>query len=373
VNFRYNVHTSAGEEEKESLRQSRKEGIITATMREQPNIPEQLLRACLQDQYGLIPTTFDFLPLGLDYHAGVYRVGSEQGNSYLLKVTSRPLYEPACLVPRYLRDQGITAVVAPLPTKSNALWAQLADWRVIVYPFIEGNTNWERVTDAQWREVGSIFKRIHQVALPSQVRLEEMKKETFDAAQYARLIRGIEAEHAHARDGEGASERALRDLWMAHRSTIHAGMTALEKLAEVLQKRELPYGICHADLHPANLLRNAAGRVFVIDWDEVMLAPRERDFIFVSTLQADAFFQGYGQVEIDWTALTYYLWERVVQDVIACAQDVFSRDDLGEESKTGIVQLFRAILEGSSSTLTTAYAAMDHLSPDLATRMRMYS
>lgn len=128
-----------------------------------------------------------------------------------------------------------------------------------------------------------------------------------------------------------------------------------------------------ADLHPANLLRDAAGRVFVIDWDEVMLAPRERDFIFVSKLQADVFFQGYGRVEIDWTALTYYLWERVVQDVIECAQNVFSGDNLGEESKADIVQLFRDILESRSSTLTAAYAAMDHLPPDLAARIGNYS
>jgi hypothetical protein len=27
------------------------------------------------------------------------------------------------------------------------------------------------------------------------------------------------------------------------------------------------------DLHPRNLIRDHAGKVFVIDWDEVMLAP----------------------------------------------------------------------------------------------------
>lgn len=42
-------------------------------MREPLNIPEERLRACLQDQYGLIPVTLDFLPLGLDAYAGVYR------------------------------------------------------------------------------------------------------------------------------------------------------------------------------------------------------------------------------------------------------------------------------------------------------------
>ncbi len=90
-------------------------------MREQPGIPEEQLRACLQDQYDLYPFTLEFLPLGLDYNAGVYRVVSEQSTAYLLKVTSRPLYEPRCLVPRYLKDQGITSVVAPVPTRSGAL------------------------------------------------------------------------------------------------------------------------------------------------------------------------------------------------------------------------------------------------------------
>src|SRR2546421_7077794 len=134
-------------------------------MREQPKIPEEQLRACLQDQYDLYPVTLEFLPLGLDYNAGVYRVVSEQGTAYLLKVTSRPLYEPRCLVPRYLNDQGITSVVAPIPTRSGALWTKLVDWTVIVYPFIDGDTSLTGMTNEQWKEVGTIFKRITRAIL----------------------------------------------------------------------------------------------------------------------------------------------------------------------------------------------------------------
>src|SRR5438045_665506 len=121
-------------------------------MREQPNIAEELIRTCLQEEYGLVPVTFDFLPRGLDYNAGVYRVVSEEGTAYLLKVTSRPLYEPGFLVPHYLNDQGITEVVAPLPTKSNTLWTRSGRWIVIVYPFIEGDTRLTTITDEQWQE-----------------------------------------------------------------------------------------------------------------------------------------------------------------------------------------------------------------------------
>src|SRR5260370_10051339 len=105
-------------------------------MREQPRIPEERLRACLQDQYDLYPVTLEFLPRGQDYNAGVYRVLSEQGTAYLLKVTSRSLYEPSCLVPHYLSDQKITSVVAPVPTRSAALWTKLADSTLTVYPRI---------------------------------------------------------------------------------------------------------------------------------------------------------------------------------------------------------------------------------------------
>lgn len=105
-------------------------------MHEQPRIPEERLWACLQDKYDLDPLTLEFIPRGKDYHAGVFRVVSEQGTPYLLKVKSGSLYEPSCLVPGYLSQQAITSVVAPVPTKSNALWAKLVDWTVIVYPWI---------------------------------------------------------------------------------------------------------------------------------------------------------------------------------------------------------------------------------------------
>ncbi|HET8911146.1 MAG TPA: aminoglycoside phosphotransferase family protein, partial [Ktedonobacteraceae bacterium] len=109
-------------------------------MREAPRISEEDLRACLQDQYDLSPVTLTFIPLGRDYDAGIYRVESEQGTVYALKVTSRPLYEPRCLIPRYLRDQGIASVVAPIPTRSGTFWVQLSDWTVIVYPWISGES-----------------------------------------------------------------------------------------------------------------------------------------------------------------------------------------------------------------------------------------
>jgi spectinomycin phosphotransferase len=329
-------------------------------MREPPNIPEERLRACLQDQYGLSHVTLEFLPRGLDYNAGVYRMVSEQGTPYLLKVTARPLYEPGFLVPRYLNDQGIRSVVAPVPTRSGALWTKLVDWIVIVYPWIDGDSGWVGMTDEQWREVGKIFKRIHGVQLQSEG-FSSLRKETFVPTEYTQWVQTFEAQHLHSQPDESESSRALRASWVAHESAIHTVVSSLEKLAKMLQSQTFPFVICHADLHPSNLIRDRHGHVFVIDWDEVMLAPKERDFIFIREQEADAFWEGYGVVEIDWMLLSYYLWERVIQDVIVNAQDVCFRDDLGEETKADIAQMFDEYLTEGGDNLAVAYKAWARL------------
>ena len=347
-------------------------------MREAPRISEEDLRACLHDQYDLSPVTLTFLPLGHDYDAGMYRVESEQGTAYALKVTSRPLYEPRYLVPRYLRDQGIASVVAPIRTRSNALWAQLSDWTVIVYPWISGDSSLTGMTNEQWKQVGSIFQRIHQVMLPPGG-FASLRKETFHPAEYVRWVRAFETSLAVAEtqdsyiQGTRAWERALRSSWVAHQSTIHTVLTSLEKLAGVLQSRPLPCVICHGDLHARNLIRNRSGQVFVIDWDEVMLAPKERDFIFVRPPHADAFWEGYGPVEIDWVALTYFLWERVVQDLIECTRNVCFRDDWGDESRAEAVQLLDLILAENRGHIDAAYQASIHLPRDLTVHSRKSS
>jgi spectinomycin phosphotransferase len=338
-------------------------------MREPPRIAEEDLRACLRDQYGLNPVTLTFLPLGRDYDAGIYRVESEQGPAYALKVTSRPLYEPRCLVPRYLNDQGIAPVVAPVPARGGALWIRLSDWTVIVYPWISGESTLTGMTDEQWKRVGSIFQRIHRVT-PPPGGFASLRKETFDPTEYVQWVRAFENRHAHAQDGSD-SWRALRSSWATHRSTIHTVVTSLEKLAAVLRSGTLPCVICHADLHARNLIRDRAGQVFVIDWDEVMLAPKERDFIFVRPPHADAFFEGYGRAEIDWAALTYFLWERVVQDLIECTRNVCFRDDWGEENRAEAVRLLDVILAEDRGHVGAAYQASARLPRDLTVRTEL--
>jgi spectinomycin phosphotransferase len=331
-------------------------------MLEKPNIPDELLRVCLQEHYNITAGEIEFLPLGLDSRAGVYRVVSEAGTTWLLKVKSGLLYEASCFVPHYLAGQAISSVVAPLPAKSNTLWTRLQDWTLLLYPFIEGISGWKTpMSDAAWKETGRTFKQIHQATLPAEF-LNSVRKETFNPQEYVDWIGAFERQHLAAPGGSN-NQRALYAGWLTHQSSIRTLLNRLKKLAHLLQEQPGPFVICHADLHPGNLIRSQSGRVFVIDWDDVMLAPRERDFLFIkegSVLGEAPFFQGYGTIEIDRVALTYYRCERVIQDLIECAKNVFFRDDLGEETGNQAVELFCDIL-GEGGEAETAFTAASHL------------
>src|SRR5438034_6844848 len=228
-------------------------------MREEPRIARETLRACLQEQYGLIPATIDVLPIGRDLNAGVYRVLSEEGISYLLKVKSGEFYGASCVVPRYLADQGIASVVAALPVRTKSLWARAGEWTVLVYPYLEGEMGWAAMTEEHWKTTGAIFRRVHDVALPP-AGFDGVRTETLDPSGYARLIESLETHVATLEGGGREPEQALRAAWATHRSTIYALLASLDKLEGVLRSQTTAaHVICHADLHPGNLLRDRAG------------------------------------------------------------------------------------------------------------------
>ena len=55
-----------------------------------------------------------FLPLGADLNTVVYRVTADDGTSYFLKLRSGLFDETSVAPPKFLGDQGIAAIIAPL-------------------------------------------------------------------------------------------------------------------------------------------------------------------------------------------------------------------------------------------------------------------
>ena len=62
----------------------------------------------------------------------------------------------------------------------------------------------------------------------------------------------------------------------------------LREEARKLKEENLPFVLCHTDIHGGNLIRDPQGKLWLIDWENVMLAPKEADlFAFCEEEYAD--------------------------------------------------------------------------------------
>jgi spectinomycin phosphotransferase len=115
-----------------------------------------------------------------------------------------------------------------------------------------------------------------------------------------------------------------------------------EGLAQVMALRSLDFVLCHSDIHPGNLFIDGQGTLFIVDWDYPMLAPKERDLMFIgggegykpyiAAQEERLFYQGYGQAQIDPVALAYYRCERAITDITVETERILL-ETLGEQDR----------------------------------------
>jgi spectinomycin phosphotransferase len=323
-------------------------------MREDPGLDVGRISASIEAYHGPRVVSGTFLPLGYDPSAAVYEVASLDGTSYFLKVRFGPVHEPGLLVPRALIDLGIPNVLAPLPTLSSELWCPLGDhpgYSAVLYPFVRGESAMVAgLTDDQWREFGSTLRDVHASSLGERLR-GRLPVETFSLPSAA-LVRRILALLDEAKF-EGAAAR-LAEFWRDHAGRIRRMLARTEALGSSLQTRPFEHVLCHADIHAANILVGDDGRLHLIDWDGPLVAPRERDLLFVvgskiaravEPREEGLFFEGYGPVEIDPEALIYYRYERIIEDIGEIGRSVFldpGLDERAREEEAGVAMSFFA-------------------------------
>jgi len=112
-------------------------------MLEKPEFPDEKLIACMQVEYGVRIVQVAFLPLGGDLSTAVYRAVADDDVPYFLKLRRGVFDETSVALPRFLSEQGIAQIIPPLLTQAGQLWADLDEFKLILYPFVEGTEGYE--------------------------------------------------------------------------------------------------------------------------------------------------------------------------------------------------------------------------------------
>ena len=312
-------------------------------MLEKPDLQDEKIVACLRDAYGLQIAEMTFLPLGADAYAAVYRATTTDQGAYFVKLRSGNFDAISVDVPKFLFDSGISQIIAPIATVSGKLSAQLGEFHVILYPFIEGVNGWRvALSDDQWNTFGQTLKHIHTLTLPRTL-ADHIPRETY-SPYWRERVRQFQSQVEDTLFTEPVAA-ALAELLKDKRREISHLIQRAEELGAILQDQAPNNVLCHSDIHLGNLLISDE-TFYIVDWDQPILAPKERDLMFIGggigtgrfePEQEEAlFYAGYGQTNIDPVALAYYRYERIVQDFAAYSEELLLTDEGGADRPEGL-------------------------------------
>jgi spectinomycin phosphotransferase len=308
-------------------------------MLEKPDIRDDEIVACLRDEFGLHATRITFLPLGADPQTAVYRAVGANDTPYFVKLRWGTFDETSVTLPQFLGEQGIGQIIVPLATPTGRPWANLGPLAMILYPFISGEDAYAVcLSDGQWIDLGRALKQIHTVTLPAQLS-GQLQRERYSPRWRNRVETHLaSAAHGSFADPVAAETAALLNV---QRGVILDLVGRAAQLARELVDRPPASVLCHADLHAGNVLVPDPARFYIVDWDNPLLAPKERDLMSIGAglmggwrspaEEESLFYQGYGPTTIDPTALAYYRYERIIDDVAVFCDQLLENTAGGED------------------------------------------
>jgi spectinomycin phosphotransferase len=333
-------------------------------------LKETLLRQtiieALNTSYGIQVGMLTLVAGGADLDATTYK--AESGNrSYFAKVKRGALNPIFPAILELLNTSGIQQVIAPMKTIQGHTVQQVEDSHLMVFPFMDGKNGFDcELTHFQWVTLGETLKKIHSIMISPETR-ELIRREDY-SPQWRNTVRSLYSQIAgKVISGEIASK--MVQFLIDHKATILKLVEQAEQLGQEVQKQSPPSVLCHSDIHAGNVMISETGEIYLVDWDSPILAPKERDLMFIGggvagvwnrPFEEELFYQGYGPTNVNSTALAYYRYERIITDIVEYTQElVFGNSE--NPAKESMYRHFTNIFE-PGNVLEIAFKTEHNLS-----------
>lgn len=284
---------------------------------------------CLSTYYLIEATALVQLPLGADVNASIYKAQASDQKTYFVKLKRDHVHDANIAILELLQMAGIQQLIPPLKTVEGKQIQQMGDFTLIVYPFIEGQDGFScSLSDKQWITLGRALRQVHEVNVPASLKTR-IRREEF-SPKWRDVVRSLYT-HVEAISIEDEIASNLWKFLQENKSIIQQLVDRSEQLSQKARSRPLKFVLCHSDIHGGNVLVSGKEALYIVDWDDPILAPKERDLMFIGggvgnvwnkPHEEKLFYQGYGQVDVDWTLLAYYRYERIVEDIAVYSQEL---------------------------------------------------
>ena len=322
-------------------------------MLENPRIPDEQIASSIKADYTLDITHVTFLPRGLDINTAVYRVEDRTGDAYFLKLRKGDFNPIIVEIPHFLSGLGVQTILSPFETRTGKLFGGFEEYTTILYHFIQGKDGYEqKLSEQHWVELGRTLHSVHTAKLPVSL-VSQTPQETYDP-QWRKNVKRFQMLIDTINFNEPVAKKLSRFM-KANQLEINHLVSRAEELAVDLKKQSPDFVLCHSDAHPGNTLIAESGELYLVDWDNPILASRERDLMCFGSgmsgdqpggLEESSFYKGYGHVKVNLKALAYYRYERIIQDIAEFCKQLLLTTEGGEDREQAYVYFTSSFLPG---------------------------
>lgn len=312
---------------------------------------DQRIIDALATHYGIQVARLTFLPIGADMNASVYKAEANDKASYFIKLKRGHHHDISATIIILLQAAGIQHIIPPIKTIRGQPVQPIDDFTLIVSPFIEGQDGFNRdLTHDQWMTLGKVMKQIHAIDVPPSIQ-RMIRREDY-SPKWRETVRSLYI-HIESESGFDEISSKLITFMKDHAAEIHRLVDRAEQLGKQIQNQSPEFVLCHSDIHGGNVLINGNDIIYMVDWDDPIMAPKERDLMFIGGGVANVwnkpheenfFYQGYGKTEINMATLAYYRHERIVEDIAIYGQHLLLTS-VGDQSRIESYKHFIAQFE----------------------------
>jgi spectinomycin phosphotransferase len=241
-----------------------------------------------------------------------------------------------------VREPRLDFVVAPLPTIDNAVVRPFGSRHAVsVYPFLTGQSYpfGPHADPARRAQVLNMLIALHgataavrRMAPPHHPRVG--RRHDLDIA----------LQEPDRPWGPGPLSEAARALIASHATELAELLQGFDRLAQAIHAPGVERVITHGEPHPANVM-SVGGRLVLLDWDTVAVAPPERDLWLVAPDSGDeiARYQEATGRRVDPAALTLYRLRWDLDDIASAVGLFRTTHSRTEDSCRGWEGLIRQI------------------------------
>ncbi len=172
-----------------------------------------------------------------------------------------------------LRAFGCAFVVAPIPTMADDPFVQFNGYAIALYPFIEGQSfsSEESFGEVQRDRILELVVALHNVPVAA---IRAPVPDDFVVPWLDRLDRSV---HQGKEGGStGPYAASASQFLIDNEAGIRRLRTRYRTLVAQYSSDPGPVVVTHGEIHPGNVMLTSKGWV-IVDWDNVLVAPPERD------------------------------------------------------------------------------------------------